>query len=425
MKSNPASNLNNPLLFIQKEVVRLTHHFESLWWESSLEFPQFPVNYLKSDHDRNVHVLADTIRGVESALTKQARSMNLDRERVRNEILDQGSVFAKTTLGLEDRHINLILDHGFVEVVHSFAKQTRELVPGICDDDIYQASRNVLTMNFMQLLLQKKVQLTPSIFAYSLLYPLTDNYLDDPSISMEEKQAYGIRFGQRLMGKNVKPGKSQEIPIWNCVELIEGQYPRRNSPVVYASLLGIHDSQQRSLALLHHRSAPYEVDVLGLTFEKGGAAVLADGYLVAGDLNAKEREFMFAYGAFTQLMDDLEDTQRDLQDGVLTLFSQLARRWPLDTITNRLFHFGKRVFQPVQDFKGKDVLTLQEVIWKCIDPLLIDFASRNPEYYSRGYLKELEDHFPFGYRDLVKNRKQLEKKHFNAMDLVKAFAKTP
>jgi hypothetical protein len=227
------------------------------------------------------------------------------------------------------------------------------------------------------------------------------------------------------MGKSEKPGKPQENPIWECISLIEDEYPRKSNPLIYASLLGIHDSQQRSLALLHHNRSPYEVDVLGLTFEKGGAAVLADGYLVAGDLNAKEREFMFAYGAFTQLMDDLEDTREDLQDGVLTLFSQVAGHWPLDSITNRLFHFGRKVFKPVENFKGKDVLTLQEMIWKCIDPLLIDFASRNPGYYSKGYLKVLENQFPFGYRNLAKSRKQLEKKQFNAMDLVRVFAKTP
>jgi len=349
--------------------------------------------------------------------------MGLEQEQVRKEILDKASVLARSALGMEDRHIDLIIDRGFTEVVQSFAKQAQELAPGICDDDIYQASRNVLTMNFMQLLMRRKVQLTPSILAYSLLYPLTDNYLDDPSISMEEKKSYGVRFRQRLRGETGRSSIPRENPIWDCISLIEGEYPRKSNPLVYASLLGIHDSQQRSLALQHDNSAPYEVDVLGLTLEKGGAAVLADGYLVAGDLNTQEREFMFAYGAFTQLMDDLEDTRLDLQDGVLTLFSQLAGHWPLDTLTNRLFHFGRRVFQPVEDFKGKDVRTLQEMIWKCIDPLLIDFASRNPEYYSRGYLKEMENHFPFGYRDLARSRKQLEKKQFNAMDLVKAFAK--
>jgi hypothetical protein len=418
------SNFDRSLNLIQTEVTRLTHYFEFLWWGSSLEFPQFQKSYLKRDHNLNTQILSDTIRGVESALKRQTMTLNSDREPVRTEILKRGSNFAKRTLGFEERHIKLILDRGFVEVVQSFARQAREVVPSICDDDIYQASRNVLTMNFMQLLLGKKVQLTPSIFAYSLLYPLTDNYLDDPSISMEEKQSYGARFRQRLMGKNGKPGKPHEIPIWECIALIEDEYPRKKYPLVYASLLGIHDSQQRSLDLLHHLSAPYEVDVLGLTFEKGGAAVLADGYLVAGALNAKEREFMFAYGAFTQLMDDLEDTKLDLNHGVLTVFSQVAGHWPLDTITNRLFHFGRKVFKPVENFKGKDVQTLQEMIWKCIDPLLIDFASRNPHYYSKGYLKDLENHFPFIYRDLSKNRKQLEKKQFNAMDLVKVFAKS-
>jgi hypothetical protein len=417
------SDFNRALVFVQKEVIRLTRYFESLWWESSLVFPQFQTSYLKHDHYLNSQILSDTIRGVESALRTQAQALNINREQARTEIFALGSNFAKRTLGFEEQHINLILNRGFVEVVQAFTRQTRDLVPSIRDSDIYQASRNVLTMNFMQLLLGKKVQLTPSIFAYSLLYPLTDNYLDDPTISIAEKLSYGFRFRQRLMGKTSKPGRPQENPIWECIALIEDEYPRKKNPLVYASLVGIHDSQQHSLELLHHNSAPYEVDVLGLTFEKGGAAVLADGYLVAGDLNETEREFMFAYGAFTQLMDDLEDTHLDLQDGILTLFSQVAGRWPLDTITNRLFHFGRKVFQPVRNFKGKDVQTLQEMIWKCIDPLLIDFASHNPAFYSKKYLKELENHFPFGYRHLVKSRKQLEKKQFNPLDLVRIFAK--
>jgi hypothetical protein len=226
------------------------------------------------------------------------------------------------------------------------------------------------------------------------------------------------------MGENIKPGNSQENSIWECIKLIENEYPRKSNSLVHASLLAIHDSQLRSLDLLHHNSPPYEVDVLGLTFEKGGAAVVADGYLVAGDLTEKEREFMFAYGAFTQLMDDLEDTLIDRREGVLTLFSQVAGNWPLDSITNRLFHFGNQAFQSVNYFKGTKVQTLKEMIWKCIDPLLIDFASQNPAFYSKGYLGKLEEHFPFSYKGLQNSRKQLERKRFNAMDLVKAFAKT-
>jgi len=31
-----------------------------------------------------------------------------------------------------------------------------------------------------------------------MLYPYTDNYLDDPSVSREEKLGFSNRFGQRL-----------------------------------------------------------------------------------------------------------------------------------------------------------------------------------------------------------------------------------
>jgi hypothetical protein len=411
------------LLLIREEVARLTRHFIQLWEQSSSDFPQLPAGYSRADHRRNVHILNNAIRGVESALKLQAQGLH--RETVRQRLLALASSFAKATLGFADRHVALVLDHGFVEVVQSFAMQARELVPGISDDDIYQASRNVLTMNFMQLLLGLKVQLTPSIFAYSLLYPLTDDYLDDPSISAAEKHDFGDRFEQRLLGRDGKPARLQEHPIWACIDMIEGEFPRKKHPLVYASLLAIHAAQQRSLQLLHHHRTPDDGDVLGLTFEKGGAAVLADGYLVAGKLDAREREFMFAYGAFTQLMDDLEDTCLDLQDGVLTLFSQAAGRESLDSLTNRLFHFGRRVFQPVKEFQGRDVLTLQEMIWKCIDPLLIDFASCNPRFYSQGYLKRLQTHFPFSYKGLAQSRSKVEKKHFNPMDLVRVFAKIP
>ena len=39
---------------------------------------------------------------------------------------------------------------------------------------------------------------------------------------------------------------------------------------------------------------------------------------------------MFYYGTFTQLIDDLEDVQIDLQKGLNTIYSQTARHWPLD-----------------------------------------------------------------------------------------------
>jgi hypothetical protein len=387
-----------------------------------LEFPSLVSNYVHRDHKRNDAALANVI----TRIADEMKSQTLDganRDFGREHMLELAGDFARSALGFEDRHVDLILDNGFFDVVGAFARQVRTLDPGISDDDIYQAGRNVMTMNFMQLLLGQKVRLTPSIFAYSLLYPLTDNYLDDPVLSVEEKQAFGVHFRERLLGKSITPVNVPEKNIWQCIDLIEGEFPRDRHPLVHASLITIHDAQQRSLTLLHGADHPDEANILRISFEKGGAAVLADGYLVAGELNAEERLFMFSYGVFTQLIDDLEDTCQDAANHTATVFSRLAGHSLLDALTNRLFHFGNQVFQSVNYFQGLQVATLKEMIWKCIDPLLIDFASQMPRHYSRNYLKQLETHFPFSFRGLKHQRRKLEKKHFQLMDLVRAFAR--
>ena len=60
--------------------------------------------------------------------------------------------------------------------------------------DIFQAIRNVWIMNSIQILYNMEVKLTPSIFAYSMLYPYSDNYLDDANISVGEK----VEFNKKV-----------------------------------------------------------------------------------------------------------------------------------------------------------------------------------------------------------------------------------
>ena len=61
-----------------------------------------------------------------------------------------------------------------------------------------------------------------------------------------------------------------------------------------------------------------------LSFEKGGASVLADGYLAAGTLSREEVQFIFRWGALLQLVDDLQDIRQDGGEHSLTIFTQVA-----------------------------------------------------------------------------------------------------
>jgi hypothetical protein len=263
------------------------------------------------------------------------------------------------------------------------------------------------------------VELTPSIFAYSMLYPYTDNFLDDPSIDLNLKRLFNERLRRRLLGEHQVAMNHCEQAIHRLINMIEDQFERLRYPQVYESLLAIHQAQTKSLRL-HQTASPYQTDVLGLSFEKGGMAVVADGCLVAGSLLPIQAEFMYGYGVFTQLMDDLEDLAQDRQDGILTIFSQSARAWQLDAITNQLLHLGTRVFDLIDAFGSPESLEFKTLIFKCIQPLIVDAASQSPASFSRAYLKSLETHLPFRYAFLANQRRKFKRQKITATKLIEA-----
>ncbi len=219
----------------------------------------------------------------------------------------------------------------------------------------------------------------------------------------------------------MRPANAHEAAINNLVEMIENQWERARFPQVYDSLLSIHAAQVRSLKLVAPGASPYELDVLGVSFEKGGTSVLADGYLVAGWLTAAQAQLMFGYGAFTQLMDDLEDILQDVQEGRMTIFSQAARRWPLDQVTNRMFHFGRAIFSELDAFDNPTAGLLKELIERGIDPLLIDSIGRVGQFYTKEYLHQIERHFPLHFPALHKQRQKLNRQKVTLERLLERF----
>lgn len=62
-------------------------------------------------------------------------------------------------------------------------------------------------------------------------------------------------------------------------------------------------------------------ELKALTFNKGAASVVADGYLVLGRLSADQMDFLIGYGIVLQLADDLQDMTTDANVHHATLFS--------------------------------------------------------------------------------------------------------
>ena len=331
-------------------VRELNQHFIDLWWQSDASLPDLGPAYRPQVQTQNEKALLLFLDQVDHMLSNPPHS----REEAQAAQARLGTGFrqlAEEALGFTADQLDVLPSSAFSDVSEEFVRMAREFDPSLSGEDIYQAGRNAWTANGLQWLLGLPVQITPSILAYSLLYPYTDNYLDDPDIPLATKRAFNERFQRRLEGETLRPVNAHEKIIFDLVGMIETQYSRSRYPVVFESLLAIHHAQSQSLNLLRRSAASGEVDVLSLSFHKGGTSVLADGYLVNGSLDQAQREYTYGHGIFAQLLDDMEDVAPDSQAGRLTLYSQIADHSPLDALVNRTFHFGRKILMGLDCFE--------------------------------------------------------------------------
>lgn len=311
-----------------------------------------------------------------------------------------------------------VIDQDFVEalptITNRFIADAKVLNVEMKLENMLQALRNVWIMNLLQVLFAVKVEYTPAIFAYSMLYPYTDNYLDDPEVSFEDKQEVSKRFRYRLEGRQIEANNDYEAALFNFVGIIESQYRRADFKELYASLLAIHDAQCNSLMQHDGMSSPYEKDVLGISAKKGGASVLADAYLVKGKLSAAQVDFAFAYGVLLQLCDDLQDAKEDLENNQMTIFSVTLEKWPLDKLTNALFDFSNTImtdaFEQLDHDKSRK---MKSFLQKNLTLLIFEAISQNQDFYSKEYIQAIEKYLPFRMTYTRKLYKKLKKKYVN------------
>jgi hypothetical protein len=125
---------------------------------------------------------------------------------------------------------------------------------------------------------------------------------------------------------------------------------------------------------------------------------------------------------FTQLMDDQEDIQQDWESGQTTIFSQTARAWPLDAVTNRLFALGHVVQDKMDCFEAPGIDHFRSLLRRAIDLLLVDAAGRHYRFYTRPYLKQLETYLPYRFSFIRRLRKRMARQQLSLGTLIGVFA---
>lgn len=339
----------------------------------------------------------------------------IDDKKWREDFLGEINALEKGIIGEELRAFDFFSLKGYPEITEDFIKTAKEFDSNIQLYDVSQALRNVWIMNSIQVLFDMKVALRPSIFSYSMLYPYSDNYIDDPEIKLEEKLSFSKGLRKRLQGMKIKPNNQNEDKIYKLISKIEEEYPRHLYPKVYEALLLIHMAQEKSFTQQKQYNLG-KTDVLSISIEKGGSSVLADGYLVKGRLNRKEDSFTFGYGVLLQFIDDLQDIKTDFNNLHETIFTRalVEGQLALEAVTNKLFWYIEEILNNDIINKSKDAVRLGNIIKKSCSIMILEAVADNKDLYSREYIKRLEEYSLFRlvyYRRLKKKLQNIFNNH--------------
>ena len=382
-----------------------TEQYAELWEKCSIQMPEFSNVYLKEDKRSKEKSLDQFLEAIKAFRKDRIRGKSFTDDDQQLFLSDIRG-FLRNGLDFTDGQLELMFSDEMIEITRTFVRQAKAFDSDLTFNDIFQACRNMWIMNGLQLIMGIPMRVTPSIFAYSMLYPYTDNLIDDPNVSGFEKLVFSERFRNRLSGIKLEPQNNTEKAIFRLVGMIENEYSRIDFPEVYESLLGIHDAQTDSMQLFQQNNPIGKHEILKICLAKGGASVLADGYLVAGKLTEAQRYFLFGYGAYLQLLDDIQDLEEDHAAGLMTVFSESAFRVLLDDKLNKTYWFGEQVMESLDFFVGQHIELFKSLMRRSMNLFITEAIAHVPQAYSRKYVIEFESFSPFHFSYIRKRKKQ-------------------
>ena len=386
-------------------------HFIKIWENSPTHFPGFNRIYSeveKLERQNNFELIQEKMKSLQSrSAIKKLKNSNPE-----SKFFPVFRSFLHDIFDFEQAHLEIILSEEFRNVSKDFFHQARAFGPELSPENVYQGLRNVWIMNGLQLMMGIPVEITPSIFAYSMIYPYSDNLLDDPNISGREKREFSNRFDLRLHGQKVRPENHTEAQLFLLVKMFEDQYDRIDFPEVYESLYAIQKGQTDSLKLLK-LSGLTDTEIRRICFEKGGTSVLADGYLVAGKLTPEQEKALIGYGIYLQLLDDIQDIKEDADASTITMFSSLDNI-ELSNFVNRTIHFGRATLEEMKCFDASHVDVFLNLMNRSIETMIIESVGLNDSGFSENYLAEIEKFSPLHF-DYIRQKKSQAKSQRFAM----------
>lgn len=306
--------------------------------------------------------------------------------------------------------INPVLFHEFEKETKYFIDRVRGFDADLNAGQIWQAMRNYFIYAMIVEMQGERQNAADPILAYSLLYPYTDNYIDDKTTKKEEKERYNRMIARKLKGEPVLAQSPLEEKTCRLLDMIGDAYEGEAKKKVIGTLMQLLEAQNYSIR--QQKAGVSEDEILGISIWKGSTSVLADYLFATQDWREKEEGFYLRFGFLLQLVDDLQDMEEDKKEGSHTLMIKAAEQKRLEGQVNRLLWF---IWDTVRAFEPRNPGLKGFVLKNCVEITLLS-AAMNAQHFLKEYIKALEPYLPLSVEFIKKMKKQKKKgKHVQAM----------
>lgn len=303
----------------------------------------------------------------------------------------------------------------FVREAKRFIDRVRAFDGELDQAQIWQAFRNYLIYAVIVDMQGERQNAGDQILAYSLLYPYTDNYIDNEKIPKECKEHYNRMIADKLRGGSVTPRGLLEERTCLLLDMILRVCSEPAGKRVSGILLQLLYAQSSSIGgqlaevsgvtsvpIFSERS---QDRILETSIWKGSTSVVADYLFSTPHWTQEEETFYRKFGFLLQMIDDLQDIEEDKRSGNRTLMAECRELPVREKYVNRLLWYSWRViteFEPVNP-------RLKEFILKNCVAIILDAVCVNAQFFSKAYLETLKPYLLFSAEFLRKTGKRQKK----------------
>lgn len=375
-----------------------------LWKGLPTSFPEFLVEVEEAKKRRNEAIIQEMAgqwrKRIKAFPTKQEEQKNWKQE------MDKliGEFLAKEQLlGIKD-HMSQETFEAFQAETKRFVRKTRSFDSKLTMENIWQALRNYFIYAVIADLQGQKQECKETAFSYSLLYPYTDNYIDEKRHTRQQKEAYNNMICDVLKEKTVMPEKGIAEKTCQLLEILLNTYEGEKRKEAQNLLLLMLEAQNNSIRQQMGKQELTPLEILRISVYKGSISVLIDYFFTVSEMKKEEIEFYLKFGFLLQLADDLQDVKEDQESGSKTIMVMYAKKGGLEKVVNRLLHYTQTIFEeftPVND-------SLKSFMLGHCYSMIIAAAMANREYFSKEYMKQLERFFMV-HMEYLEKQKKIEK----------------